>query len=427
MNYKETIEYLYAQLPMFSRVGKEAINNNLANTLSLCTYLGNPQKNFKVIHVAGTNGKGSVSHSLAAIFQQAGYKTGLYTSPHLKDFRERIRVNGVVCSEVFVVDFVQKMQSQIALLQPSFFELTVAMAFDFFAQESVDIAIIETGLGGRLDSTNVIQPVLSIITNIAKDHVNVLGDSLAEIAYAKAGIIKENTPILIGEYGEETFSVFESEAKEKNAPLFLSNRLVDIHTAIQEEGFLAIEASIIQEKINFRLDLGGGYQVQNVRTVLAGVHLLRAMGWHLESSDVCIALAQVKKVTGFAGRWQVLQKHPLVIVDVGHNEAGIRQIVENLKHIHYHQLHVVIGFVKDKDVKSALQLMPKQATYYFTQAQLPRALPAEELQLMATEAIGLQGSAFSSVKEALFAAKKQAKATDMILVCGSVFVVAEVI
>ncbi|MCU7693289.1 bifunctional folylpolyglutamate synthase/dihydrofolate synthase [Haoranjiania flava] len=426
MNYAETIDYLYAQLPMFSKVGKSALKNNLSNTLELCALLGDPQRNFKTIHIAGTNGKGSVSHMLAAILQEAGYTVGLYTSPHLKDFRERIRVNGAICEEQFVIDFTRKMQQHIPQVEPSFFEITVAMAFDYFAQKKVDIAVIETGLGGRFDSTNIISPELSVITNIALDHVNILGNTLEKIATSKAGIIKPYTPVVIGAVLPETRAVFEFEAKEKNAPVIYAQQKYTIAGRRQYLHFLEVDVEDQQQaKQTYRLDLTGLYQSKNLLTVLAAADELKKKGFVVEEAALHRGLANTKKLTGLFGRWELIQEKPLIIADVGHNEDGIRQITENLQNVNYKQLHIVVGFVKDKDVNAALSLLPKEAVYYFTKANLPRAMQEDDLRQLA-QTHGLQGSAYASVSNALNAAKHHATPDDMILICGSVFVVAEV-
>ena len=426
--YQETLDFLYQQLPMFSRVGASAIKKDLDNTLALLEISGHPHKKFKSVHVAGTNGKGSSSHMLAAIFQQAGYKTGLYTSPHLVDFRERIRVNGQMVSEDFVISFTERMKPHIAEIHPSFFELTVAMAFEYFAQEQVDIAIVEVGLGGRLDSTNVITPELSLITNISYDHKNLLGDTLQQIAGEKAGIIKPGVPVVISERQSETKEVFIAKAAEVGA---------DIHFADEEWMGAAngtnitnthLELTLLhirqQETRHYKLDLNGQYQEKNVMGVLSAVHQLMARGWNITEDDISNALRHVKKLTGLRGRWEVVSQHPLTVYDVGHNEAGITEIVQQLRHVTYTALHIVTGFVKDKEVEKVLPLFPKAAKYYFCKAQIPRALDEITLAEMAA-ANGLEGQAYPTVQHALQAAKQHAQPDDMILVCGSFFIVAE--
>ena len=427
MTYVDTIEYLYEQLPMFSYIGVDAYKKDLSNTKQLCAALNNPQKKFKSIHIAGTNGKGSVSHILAAILQTAGYKTGLYTSPHLKDFRERIKVNGAMCTKQFIVDFTEKIKPQIELLQPSFFEITVAMAFDYFAQQKVDVAVIETGLGGRLDSTNIIMPELSIITNIGYDHMNILGDTLEKIAYEKAGIIKQNIPVVIGEMINETSPVFQSSAKEKNAPLFFAQENFYVQDFSYENNYLKTEVVDVRknEHYTYYLDLPGIYQTKNIVTVSEAIHQLQLMHWKIEQHDVDKALKKIKHLTGLHGRWEKIKDKPAVIIDVAHNIDGIKQLLEQLEFISYTRLHLVIGFVKDKDIDGILALLPSTAIYYFTKAQLPRALNENDLAVMASK-YELNGKAFSDVNMALADALTHADKQDLILICGSVFLAGEV-
>ncbi|HWK07221.1 MAG TPA: folylpolyglutamate synthase/dihydrofolate synthase family protein [Puia sp.] len=428
MDYPQTLDYLFSKLPMYSRIGAAAYRANLDNTIRLSEFTGHPERKFRSVHVAGTNGKGSTSHMLAAIFQAAGYKTGLYTSPHLKDFRERIRVNGEMIRENFVTDFVQRIKPLTEEIDPSFFEVTVLMAFDYFAQEQVDIAIVEVGLGGRLDSTNIIHPELSVITNIGYDHVNLLGDTLAKIAYEKAGIIKKGVPVVIGEYHPETAPVFEEKAREEEAPLvyadrqrFVSDWTYERHTLVAE----VTHSPVADEKIYYHLDLPGIYQARNLVTVLEAVTLLHGKGWKLPPAAVQSALRQVKKLTGLHGRWELIHEHPDVILDVAHNEDGIRQMVRQIELTDHEELHIVLGMVNDKDITKVLSLLPQAATYYFTRAQIPRALPEEQLAAKAREA-GLKGHSYPTVTAALQAAKARAKPRDLVLVCGSVFVVGEV-
>lgn len=427
MTYTETINFLYEQLPMYSRIGAAAYKKDLTNIIKLCTILGNPHQKFKSIHVAGTNGKGSTSHILAAILQEAGYKTGLYTSPHLKDFRERIRINGEMITENFVIEFVKNIQHHINAIQPSFFELTVAMAFDYFAQQQVDIAVIEVGLGGRLDSTNIINPILSVITNIGYDHMQMLGNSLAEIAFEKAGIIKSNIPVVVGEVLAETKPVFEKHALNINTSIIFAEEERYVTNWLHKDQQLIIEVEYkhSNERITYTLDLTGIYQTKNVITVLEAVHQLQLQGWKIDTSIVQKALKQVKKLTGLHGRWEIIQQNPTVVLDVGHNIDGIKQIVEQLEITSYHHLHIVIGMVKDKDVENILQLLPKYASYYFTKAQIPRALP-ENILADRAKKINLQGQHFTEVNIALKNALVHAQKDDLILVCGSVFVVGEV-
>jgi len=429
MNYEQTLEYLYAQLPMFSRIGAAAYKEDLHNTLALCAALDNPQTKFKSIHIAGTNGKGSVSHMLAAILQQAGYKTGLYTSPHLKDFRERIKINGEMISKDFVIDFAEKTKAITKTIEPSFFELTVAMAFDYFVQEEIDIAIIETGLGGRLDSTNVITPILSVITNIGYDHMNILGNTLPEIASEKAGIIKQNIPVVIGEYLPETKQVFINKATAMNAPIYFAQEQFAISNLQTTNYALMMDVEDVnnKQKETFTLDLNGIYQTKNILAVLSAESIITQQGFSITNEAEKFALANVKKLTGLHGRWDVLQEHPMVVLDVAHNEAGINQMLFSIANLSASiaALHLVIGFVKDKDIDKTLQLLPKDANYYFTNAHIPRALPAEELKDKAAT-FNLRGNSFENVNEALNAAKKNANKDDLIIVCGSVFLVGEV-
>lgn len=425
MNYHQTIDYLFSQLPMFSRLGAAAYKKDLHNTIALCEALGNPHHQFKSIHIAGTNGKGSTSHMLAAILQTAGYKTGLYTSPHLQDFRERIKVNGTMCSEEFVVRFTEQVQPLIAEMQPSFFEITVAMAFSWFAEQQVDIAVIETGLGGRLDSTNIIQPELSIITNIGWDHMNLLGNTLEAIASEKAGIIKSQTPVVISEASGSIANVFTQQATQQDATLVFAKDIRQIDNAVYSNRHLQVTVKHQQKTDDYLLDLNGLYQTNNLLGVLAAVDMLQAKGWKISDEQIKIALANVKPLTGLYGRWDIIHESPLVVLDVGHNEDGIQQIVRQLNHTSYEQLHIVTGMVKDKDVDKVLTLLPKKAHYYFTKAQIPRALPEHEL-LEKAIANGLSGQAYAEVNTALQAALAVAHENDLVLVCGSVFVVGEV-
>ena len=435
MRYQETIDYLYTRLPMFSRIGAAAIKPNLDNTIAICKFLGHPEKKIKTIHIAGTNGKGSTSHMLASIFQEAGYKTGLYTSPHLYDFRERIKVNGQMCSQDFVIDFTNKIKPCIEKIEPSFFEITVGMAFDYFVQEKVDIAIIETGLGGRLDSTNVIEPELSIITNIGFDHMALLGNTLEAIASEEAGIIKEATPVVIGALDPETKKVFEDKANKENAPIYFAENFIELKSfqnnwqnalfEFNQPLIHLLDAPLFPKNFTIECDLPAKYQAKNLKAVLVAVQLLSTMGWKLTASKVMKALSQIKKNNGLMGRWECIQDSPRVILDVAHNEHGVLALLEQLASLHYQQLHIVTGMVKDKDVQSVLKLLPKNASYYFTQSHIPRALPVDELAAQAFS-IGLNGLAFEDVNIALSDAIKNANHNDLILVIGSVFLVAEV-
>lgn len=427
MNYEQTIDYLYRKLPMFTRVGAVAFKKDLHNTIAMCERLDNPQDKFKTIHIGGTNGKGSTSHMLAAIFQQAGYKTGLYTSPHLKDFRERIRINGEMISQEFVTDFIGHQQEIIEEINPSFFEVTVAMAFSYFAEQNVDIAIIEVGLGGRLDSTNIITPELSVITNISLDHTNILGNTLKEIAGEKAGIIKTNIPVVIGESHPETDQVFIQKAKETNSPIIFADQQIQITKSVKNNEYLSISISkngalILKDLL---LDLTGTYQLKNILTVIQAVETLRSLDFKIDNHALYSALKNVKGLTDLMGRWQILGEHPLVVCDTGHNIAGITEVMQNINNTPYDKLHIVIGMVKDKDITGVLNLLPIEAQYYFCQPQLERALSAQELADEAAKH-DLKGTIFSTVELAINAAKKNAGSEDLIFIGGSTFVVAEV-
>ncbi len=435
MSYQDTIDYLYSRLPMYSRIGAAAIKNDLHNTIAICDFLGNPQQKFKTIHVAGTNGKGSTSHMLASILQEAGYKTGLYTSPHLYDFRERIKINGAMCSKPFVVSFTERIKGFIEKVEPSFFEITVGMAFEYFAQEKVDIAIIETGLGGRLDSTNIINPELSIITNIGLDHMALLGNSLSEIASEKAGIIKNNVPVVINETIPESKNIFVEKAKLMGAPIYFAEEFLTLKSfqnnwatslfEFEQPLIHLLDAPVFQKNFTIECDLPGQYQYKNLKGVLVAVQLLTSMGWKIKTNKVLAALIKIKQNTGLMGRWECIQDSPRIVLDVAHNEHGIRALLEQLQHLHYTKLHIVTGMVKDKDIDAVLKLLPTNATYYFTQSHIPRALPAIELAEKGN-ALHLNGDYFENVNIALAAAKKNAAQQDLILVIGSVFLVAEV-
>lgn len=423
--YQKTLDYLYNKLPMFSRIGDVAIKKDLTNTIALCDFLKNPQQKFKIIHIAGTNGKGSVSHILASILQEAGYKTGLYTSPHLKDFRERIKVNGKPCSKNYVIKFTNKIAEQIEHLQPSFFEITVAMAFEYFAKKNVDIAIIETGLGGRLDSTNVVTPILSVITNVSYDHQHLLGNTLQEIATEKAGIIKKNIPVLIGRNNEPTDAVFIEKATQENVPIYFVNDIVKNAKIISPNKYLIVDAEVNNEPVNICCDLNALYQIENIKTVLAAIFMLQKNEWFVISEKAMqLGFSNVVKNTQLQGRWQTIETHPKIIIDVGHNEDGIKQIVQQLQQERYKQLYIIFGVVKDKDVNTILRLLPKDAIYYFTEPNIPRKLSYKDLFELA-ENQGLTGQAIPYPKDALGIAKSKANENDLILICGSFFVVTE--
>lgn len=426
MTYQQTIDYLFSRLPMFSRIGAAAYKPDLDNTIALCNALGNPETKFKSIHIAGTNGKGSVSHMLAAILQTAGYKTGLYTSPHLKDFRERIKINGEMISEEAVIAFTQKIKPLAEELEPSFFEITVAMAFDYFVNEKVDIAVVETGLGGRLDSTNVITPELSVITNIGWDHMNLLGDTLEKIAGEKAGIIKNNIPVVVGEVLPETIPVFEEMANKKNSALIIASQKRSVTDWSWKDHLLEVkvaEEHKTDHKV-FQLDLPGIYQAKNLLTVLEACFQLQNKGWQISNEHIHTALKKVKKINGLHGRWELIYQSPAVVMDVAHNEDGIRQLIRQIEITTYHNLHIILGMVNDKDVDKVLGLLPTNAHYYFTKAQIPRAMPEAQLATKANS-FDLKGTEWPEVNAALKAAIAAAHKDDLIIVCGSVFLVGE--
>ena len=424
MTYQETIEYLFNSTPLFQNVGKDAYKEGLENTLKLDEYFGYPHRTFKTIHVAGTNGKGSCSHTLAAILQSAGYKVGLYTSPHLVDFRERIRVNGEVISKEYVIDFVEQHRAFFEPLHPSFFELTTAMAFNWFAMQKVDVAVIEVGLGGRLDCTNIISPDLCVITNISFDHVQFLGDTLAKIASEKAGIIKPKIPVVIGEIHPETEPVFVNKSDSESAPIHFAQR----ESSVQEAIFTP-EGGITYHSAEYPLlkgQLGGYCQVKNTQTILTAVRILQEKGYCIEKEHVYQGFAEVCQLTGLMGRWQIIQEQPKMICDTGHNKAGIEYIVKQLSAQEYRQLRIVLGMVNDKDISGVLAMLPKEATYYFTKASVSRALSEEKVKELAQQA-GLQGNTYPNVEEAVQAACSEAHPDDLIFVGGSTFIVADLL
>ena len=424
MTYQETIEYLFNSAPLFQNVGKDAYKEGLENTHTLDEHFGHPHRKFKTIHVAGTNGKGSCSHTLAAILQSAGYKVGLYTSPHLVDFRERIRVNGEVISKEYVIDFVEQHRSFFEPLHPSFFELTTAMAFNWFAMQGVDVAVIEVGLGGRLDCTNIISPDLCVITNISFDHIQFLGDTLAKIASEKAGIIKPKIPVVIGEIHPETESIFVNKSDLESAPIHFAQR----ESSVQKAMFTP-EGGITYHTTEYPLlkgQLGGYCQVKNTQTILTAVRILQEKGYHIEKEHVYQGFAEVCLLTGLMGRWQILQEQPKMICDTGHNKAGIEYIVKQLSAQEYRQLRIVLGMVNDKDISGVLAMLPKEATYYFTKASVSRALSEEKVKELAQQA-GLQGNTYPNVDEAVQAACSEAHPDDLIFVGGSTFIVADLL
>lgn len=422
MTYQETIEYLYNQLPVYQKVGGSAYKEGLDNSLALDKYFSHPHTKYKTIHIAGTNGKGSTSHLLAAILQQSGYKVGLYTSPHLLDFRERIRVNGEKIPEQYVVEFVDRHREAFEPIQPSFFELTMMMAFQYFADTEVDIAVIEVGLGGRLDSTNIITPVLSIITNISFDHMQFLGNTLEKIAAEKAGIIKKAIPVIIGEAEGSVRKVFEDTAARVGTPIIFAEDEKLIYSSLKTaSGWLYDTKYYLQLKG----ELSGYAQVKNTATVLCAIRELQKQGYTIPSKAVYNSFAYVNEYTGLMGRWQILQDYnPKIVCDTGHNEAGIKYISEQLKSERYDTLHIILGMVNDKDISSVLSLLPKKAIYYFTKAAIPRSMNERKLQELAMSK-GLAGYSYPTVKEAVQAARDWATPSDFIFIGGSNFVVAD--
>ncbi|WP_136480223.1 bifunctional folylpolyglutamate synthase/dihydrofolate synthase [Cognatitamlana onchidii] len=405
MTYKDTLNWMFSQLPMYQKHGKSAFKKDLSNTTKLAKHLGNPEKHFKSIHVAGTNGKGSTSHMLASVLQEAGYKVGLYTSPHLKDFRERIKINGVDVSENFVVSFITKNKAFFDASALSFFEMTVGMAFDYFSKEEVDIAVVEVGMGGRLDSTNIIIPEVSVITNIGLDHTQFLGDTLQAIAFEKGGVIKPHIPVVIGETQEETVSVFKTLAKKNNAEIMFADKLV------------------VQ---GYNSDLKGSYQLKNIKTVFQTLEVLRRKGYLITDEHLKIGLAGVIQNTGLLGRWQTLNKTPKAICDTGHNREGLQYVMKQLEQEVYEKLHIVFGVVNDKDLSTIIDLLPKTAAYYFCKPDIPRGLDATNLKAIFKD-YQLLGDSYLSVKEAYKKALQNASNNDLIFVGGSTFVVAEII
>ncbi|HNQ61168.1 MAG TPA: folylpolyglutamate synthase/dihydrofolate synthase family protein [Bacteroidia bacterium] len=440
MTYQETLEYLYTQLPMFQRIGAAAYKADLSNTLALCELLGHPENRFRSVHIAGTNGKGSVSSMLAAVLQSAGYKTGLFTSPHLKDFRERIRINGEMIPEQEVVLFVEHYKNDFNNIRPSFFEWTTSLAFHYFAKEQVEIAILETGMGGRLDSTNVVRPELSLITNIGFDHMQFLGDTLEKIAGEKAGIIKSEIPVIIGEVQEEIAHVFTNKADELKSPIYFAPLIWQVkdsesfHEAgISNETFSPGKyqnldiAFMGQEKYkNLLIDLLGEYQKKNILPVLQAVNVLSRKGYHITESNVRTGLSNVGALTALRGRWQILNESPPVVADTAHNVAGLKSVLDQLQKQNAEKIHFVLGLVNDKDISNILAMLPKEAIYYFCKANIPRALPAGELRRLAMD-YQLTGEEYGSVQLAYMAAIGSAKKEDLVYIGGSTFVVAEVI
>ena len=400
MDYKRSVEYLFQRLPMYQRSGIAAYKKDIGNIIKACKLLNNPQKKIKTIHIAGTNGKGSTAHMLASILQESGYKTGLYTSPHLKDFRERIKINGKTIDKKYIINFIKENQLEFEKINMSFFEFTVAMAFNYFTESKVDIAIIETGLGGRLDSTNIINPELSIITNIGLDHTNLLGNTIEKIAFEKAGIIKKNTPIIIGRKQDKTKEIFKSIAKEKNAKLYYNDNPKNITT-----------------------DVKGDYQNENIGTAIKAIEVLN---WNISNEQINKGINNILKNTGLEGRWQKLSENPLTICDVGHNEDGIKNILRQIEKTKFNKLHFIFGSVNDKVLTNVFKLLPKKAKYYFCAAKIDRALQTNILKQRAEE-FNLYGDEFSSVNQAYINAKENASKDDLIFIGGSTFIVAEVL
>ena len=421
MNYPEAIEYLYNRLPVFHQIDAAAYKPGLENSIRLMEQLANPQQQYRIIHVAGTNGKGSVSHFLSAILQSAGYTTGLYTSPHLVDFGERIRVNGEKIRPEYVSDFVEKNEKMLDEIQPSFFEATMAMAFRYFADCAVDVAVIEVGLGGRLDSTNIVSPALSVITNISFDHTEFLGNTLAQIAAEKAGIIKPEIPVVIGEVVPETRPVFIQKAQEQNSPLTFAEENISVKFIEYSADKMIVETRDDEKLI---VGLCGEYQLKNIATVLTAVEELQKLGFAIYREDVKNGLENVIPLTNLQGRWQVISHKPTVVLDTGHNKGGIEYIVHQLKKQHYEKLRIVIGMVKDKDISGVLSLLPRDAVYYFTNAATERALPALKLKEQA-ERTGLNGKAYSTVEQAVKLALEEAGEKDFVFIGVSNFVVGE--
>lgn len=429
MNYKETIEFLYSRLPVWHRIGRAAYKANLDNTIALDNYLGNPHRKFSSIHIAGTNGKGSVAHMMASVLQAAGFRTGLYTSPHLRDFRERIKINGVMMPEGEVVRFVSEHKRKIGSVSPSFFELTVAMAFDYFARHWVDVAVIETGMGGRLDSTNIITPLLSVITNIGHDHMEFLGNTLEKVAAEKAGIIKPFVPVVIGESHPATDKVFEDAAASAGSDISFASRNYACHLAHFDsaEGTRKYRVTRLTDGIRFRgkTPLPGDYQEHNLVTLFQAMAVIPPP-FRPAKEYLLKGVGETVTSTGLLGRWQVIAQNPLVICDTGHNMEGLTYVMSQLRNTKHNRLHMVVGFVNDKDLSSVLPLLPREATYYFTRASLPRALDEKILKETALM-YGLQGESYGDVQSAYLAAQGSAAKNDLIFIGGSTYVVAEVV
>lgn len=424
MTYTETVEYLFNSTPMFQNVGSAGYKEGLDNTITLDNHFDNPHKKFKTIHIGGTNGKGSCSHTIAAILQSAGYKVGLFTSPHLVDFRERIRINGVMIPEQYVVDFVENEKDFFEPLHPSFFELTTALAFKYFAENNVDIAVIEVGLGGRLDCTNIISPILSVITNIGFDHIQFLGNTLEKIASEKAGIIKNNTPVVIGETTPETRTVFIQKATSTNSAIYLAeeNNIILSHQH-SHNGGIDYETKTYGA---IHGELSGLCQIKNTATILTAINVLAKIGLAIQPENIIEGFKHVCELTGLRGRWEKIDENPITICDTGHNVNGLEYIVKQLQQQKYEKLHIVFGMVNDKDIEGVLSIMPKDATYYFCQASVKRAMPSQQLKTLA-EAHELKGNTFANVLDAYNSARQNASQNDFIYIGGSSFIVADLI
>jgi len=429
MTYEETLEFLFSQLPAYHRIGKAAYKGDLGTTQALDDHTGNPHKKYHTVHIAGTNGKGSVSHMTASILQEAGYRTGLYTSPHLKDFRERIRVNGELIPKESVMHFISSNRDLLETLRPSFFEMTVAMAFDHFASADVDVAVIEVGLGGRLDSTNIITPVLSLITNIGHDHMDLLGDTLEKVAAEKAGIIKDTVPVVVSETQSGISDVFRAAAEAKGATITFADQIFSCIPGAMPVTGLFRDYTITEKKqgttFSGKIPLFGDYQARNIQGVYCAVNELRRR-FNISDQNVLDGIRNVIANTGFAGRWQILKNNPLIICDTAHNREGIELVLAQVSRLTKDQLHVVLGFVNDKDLGSVLPLFPSDAVYYFTRSSIPRALDQDTLKKEAAR-FGLSGESYPDVNSALEAAMRCANSSDVIFIGGSTFVVAEVV
>jgi dihydrofolate synthase/folylpolyglutamate synthase len=427
MNYQETLDYLVEQLPMFQKIGPAAYRTGLDNTIRLDEYFKSPHHHFPTIHVGGTNGKGSVSHMLASVLQEAGYKVGLYTSPHLLDFRERIKVNGKLIGRKFVTDFIEDNIAFFRTFHPSFFEISVFMAFSYFVHSRVDIAVIEVGLGGRLDATNIINPVLSVITNIGKDHIEILGDTLAKIAFEKGGIIKARTPVVIGESHPETLPVFIRRAEELKAPLVVADmvyRIDSSHNSSDDYQVFKVKKNATLPYPNLKCGLLGHYQRKNTVTLLSAIDQLRHVGFNLEEKVIYSGIKNVIRNTGLAGRWQITGHEPVTVADTAHNADGLKQVVQQIAETPHEKLHMIIGFVNDKDIESMLLLLPRQAEYYFTRLSVPRTMDEKTLESRAAE-LGLSGASYPSVKEAYAGLKEKTGINDLVVITGSTFLVAD--